>query len=69
MTCSKMLSDWRIGCRLRAANFMRALAEFVARHDDERITAEMDQVIAEVGNQTEDFTREAARQVLRQVEW
>ena len=38
----------------RSRLYARALAEFVARHDDDRITAAMDQVVDEVGAETEE---------------
>ncbi|NOY43205.1 MAG: hypothetical protein GXP26_15400 [Planctomycetes bacterium] len=62
----------RLASRLQTSRsqlYAKALAEFVARHDDDRITAAMDQVVEEVGNEVDDFTREAARQTLQQVEW
>ena len=62
----------RLALRLQTSRsqlYARALAEFVARHDDDRITAAMNQVIDEVGAGVDDFTRAAANQVLRRVEW
>jgi len=53
----------------RSQLYTRALAEFVARHDDDRVEAAMNAVIAEVGTGVDDFTREAARRTLRRVEW
>ncbi|MCL4206764.1 MAG: hypothetical protein KJ000_30130 [Pirellulaceae bacterium] len=54
----------------RSQLYTRALAEFVARHDDDRVQAAMNAVIDEVGPAAlDDFTREAARQTLRRVEW
>lgn len=53
----------------RSHLYTRALAEFVARHDDDRVAAAMNSVIDEVGAAIDDFTREAARQSLRRVEW
>jgi hypothetical protein len=53
----------------RSQLYARALAEFVARHDDDHVTAAMDRVVDEVGAEIDDFTRQAARQALRQVEW
>jgi hypothetical protein len=47
----------------------RALAEFVARHADDRVEAAMNGVVAEVGPGVDEFTREAARKTLRRVEW
>ena len=62
----------RLADRLRTSRshlYTRALAEFVARHDDDRITAAMNAVMDEVGTALDDFTREAAYQALRRVEW
>ena len=53
----------------RSQLYARALAEFVARHDDDRVTAAMDRVVDAVGTEIEDFTRRAAHQTLRRVEW
>jgi len=53
----------------RSQLYTRALAEFVARHDDDRVAAAMNAVIEEVGSAPDDFTREAARQTLQSVEW
>jgi len=62
----------RLADRLRTSRsrlYTRALAEFVARHDDDRVEAAMNAVVDEVGPALDDFTREAARQTLRRVEW
>jgi metal-responsive CopG/Arc/MetJ family transcriptional regulator len=62
----------RLASRLQTSRsqlYARALAEFVARHDDDHVTAAMDRVVDEVGAEIDDFTRQAARQALRQVEW
>lgn len=53
----------------RSQLYARALAEFVARHDEDRVTAAMDAVVDEVSAGVDEFTREAARQTLRRVEW
>jgi len=62
----------RLASRLRTSRsqlYTRALAEFVARHDEDRVAAAMNTVIDEVGTALDDFTREAALQALRRVEW
>jgi metal-responsive CopG/Arc/MetJ family transcriptional regulator len=62
----------RLAKRLNASRSQlhaRALAEFVARHDDDHITAAMNAVIDEIQTAPDDFTREAAMQELRRVEW
>jgi len=53
----------------RSRLYARALSEFIARHDDDRVTAAMNEVIDEVGPEVDDFSREAARQTLRRVQW
>jgi predicted transcriptional regulator len=53
----------------RSQLYARALADFVVQHDDDQITSSMDEVIREVGTEVDPFTRRAASQTLRQVEW
>lgn len=62
----------RLAVRLRTSRsqlYARALAEFVARHDADQVTAAMNAVLDEVGGAVDDFTRESARQALRRCEW
>jgi metal-responsive CopG/Arc/MetJ family transcriptional regulator len=62
----------RLASRLQTSRsqlYARAIAEFVARHDDDRITSLMNQVVDEVGGAADDFVRESTRQSLRRVEW
>jgi predicted transcriptional regulator len=62
----------RLAVRLQTSRsqlYARALAEFVARHDDDHVTAAMDEVVDEVATEADGFTREAAHQALRRVEW
>jgi len=53
----------------RSQLYARALSEFVARHDDDRVTTAMNEVIEEVGKERDEFSNEAARQTLRRVQW
>ena len=53
----------------RSRLYARALAEFVARHDDDRVTASMNRVIDEVDPEKDDFTSKVARQTLGRVDW
>jgi antitoxin MazE6 len=53
----------------RSGLYARALAEFLARHDEDRITAAMDRVCEEVRTELDDFSRTAAEETLRRVEW
>jgi len=56
----------------RSQLYARALSEFVARHDDDRVTASINKVVDAIGAEEVDdfsFLREAANQTLRRVEW
>ena len=62
----------RLASRLRTSRsqlYARALAEFVARHDDDRVTSLMDQAVREAGGEADVFLQAAAQQSLRRVEW
>lgn len=49
----------------------QALAEFVARHDADQVTALMNQAVLEVraGEPDAAFSQKAAKQVIRRIEW
>ena len=53
----------------RSKLYARALAEFVARHDDHRVTALMDEAVSEAGGQPDAFVAAAARQSMPRAEW
>lgn len=53
----------------RSRLYSRALQEFVARHDPDRLTEAMNRVIAEVGTEVDDLSQRTSRRVLEQVEW
>ena len=58
--------------RLRASRseiYSRALGEFLGRHAPDRVTAAMNNVIADVGEISDAFSRRAAHGVLRKVDW
>ncbi|MBM4089229.1 MAG: hypothetical protein FJ276_07340 [Planctomycetes bacterium] len=62
----------RLAGRLRTSRsqlYARALAEYLARHDDDHVTSAMNMVVDEVGSAPNDFSREAAHQTIRRVEW
>ena len=62
----------RLASRLRTSRsqlYARALAEFVARHDDDRVTALMDQAVREACGESDAFLQAAAQQSLQRVEW
>jgi metal-responsive CopG/Arc/MetJ family transcriptional regulator len=53
----------------RSEIYSRALGEFLGRHAPDRVTEQMNQVIASVGEEADPFGQRAARRVLRRVEW
>lgn len=53
----------------RSEVYSRALKEFLGRHAPDRVTEQMDRVIASVGDDSDAFGRRAARRVLKRVEW
>ncbi|MBM4143489.1 MAG: hypothetical protein FJ225_07870 [Lentisphaerae bacterium] len=53
----------------RSQLYARALADFVVQHEDDKITAAMNRVLEDAGTEPDEFTRRAARQTLRRVEW
>ena len=53
----------------RSEIYSRALGEFLGRHAPDRVTEQMNQVIASVGEEADPFAQRAARRVLRRVEW
>jgi predicted transcriptional regulator len=62
----------RLASRLQTSRsqlYARAIAEFVARHDDDRVTALMDQAAREAGSEDDTFHRTAAQQTARRNEW
>jgi len=62
----------RLASRLQTSRsklYARALAEFVARHDDDRITTLMDQAVREAGGKGDAFLDVAAKRALQRVEW
>jgi metal-responsive CopG/Arc/MetJ family transcriptional regulator len=57
--------------RSRSEVYSTALREYVARHEPDQITEELDRVIDDIGSPAADraFADVAARQVLESVEW
>lgn len=53
----------------RSEIYSRALREFLGHHLPDRVTQQMNAVVASVGGETDPFTKRAARRVLRRVEW
>jgi predicted transcriptional regulator len=62
----------RLASRLQTSRsklYARALAEFVARHNDDQVTAIMDQAVIEAGGKGDLFLEAAAKQVVQRAEW
>jgi metal-responsive CopG/Arc/MetJ family transcriptional regulator len=55
--------------RSRSEFYSRALREYVARHDPERVTAAINAVVADVSDDGLDFVDAAGRATLERVEW
>ncbi|MFM8215577.1 MAG: hypothetical protein ACKN82_13155 [Pirellula sp.] len=53
----------------RSRLYARAIAEFVARHDEDVVTQQMDQALREMEAPYEELSKEASRQVLRRESW
>jgi metal-responsive CopG/Arc/MetJ family transcriptional regulator len=53
----------------RSEVYSRALAEYVARHAPDRVTEQMDRVVAELAEPTDGFASAAARRLLGSTEW
>lgn len=53
----------------RSEVYSRALKEFLGRHAPDRVTEQMDRIIASVGQESDAFSQGAARRVLKRVEW
>ena len=53
----------------RSELYSRALKEFVGRHAPDRVTEQMDRVVASVGEEPDAFSQRAARRALKRVEW
>lgn len=53
----------------RSEIYRRALGEFLGRHAPDRVTEQMNDAISSIGEKADAFSKRAARQVLRRVEW
>jgi len=53
----------------RSALYARALAEFIARHDVDRITDQMNATLEDVGASESEFAVEAGNRRLLESEW
>ena len=55
--------------RTRSEVYSRALAEYLARHTEDRVTEAMDRALAEIGEPADQFVRAASRRVLKRSDW
>lgn len=53
----------------RSQVYSRALSEFLGRHAPDRVTESMNEALARVGEPVDPFAKQAARRVLKRVEW
>ena len=53
----------------RSKLYADAVAEYVARHDDDSITEAINRVLDEIGDEADPFLAEASRRVLERSEW
>ena len=53
----------------RSEVFSAALREYIARHAPDEITEAINQAVAEVGDQADEFVAAASRRVLNKTEW
>ena len=55
--------------RSRSRLFTDALQEYLARHTPDKVTESMDQTIAEIGEDKDEFISSVARRRLEHTEW
>jgi predicted transcriptional regulator len=55
--------------RSRSEVYSRALAEYLARHEPDKVTEEMNKALDELAEPADRFVATAARRVLRRTEW
>ena len=53
----------------RSRLYADAIAEYVARHDDDSITEAINRVLDEIGDEADPFLAEASRRVIERSEW
>jgi metal-responsive CopG/Arc/MetJ family transcriptional regulator len=59
----------RRGRKSRSQVFSEAMIEYAARHDDDRITESWNAVLADVGDEPEEWVTEVSRRTLERSEW
>ena len=55
--------------RSRSELYSSALADYLARHDPDRVTQAMNRTLAELGTDADPFVAAASRRVLRRSDW
>jgi len=55
--------------RSRSDVYRRALEEYLARHEPDRVTEAMDQTLAEIGDETDPFVSSVGRRTIGRSEW
>jgi predicted transcriptional regulator len=53
----------------RSALYARALTEYIARHDTDRVTARMNMALDDIGPDDDGFAAAAAASTLRNTDW
>jgi predicted transcriptional regulator len=53
----------------RSEIYSRALSEFLGRHAPDRVTAQMNEALTRIGEQADPFTQQAARRILKRIDW
>ncbi|MFM7319419.1 MAG: hypothetical protein ACKO5E_20935 [bacterium] len=62
----------RLAMRLQTSRsqlYARALSEFIARHDNDRVTELMDEAVRDVGQEADLFVKKASSQAIERAEW
>jgi antitoxin MazE6 len=53
----------------RSEVYRRAIAEYLLRHSPDQIREALDETVAAVGQEQDEFVRAAGRRLLKRVEW
>jgi len=53
----------------RSQIYSRALSDFLGRHAPDRVTERMNEALDRIREQSDPFTKHAARRVLKRVDW
>ena len=55
--------------KTRSQLYAEALSEYLARHSPDEVTAAMNRVVTEVGQEPDAFVAAASRRILRRSDW